>query len=138
IWLRDRVVDLEPYWPFAAAVIGGLIGYGVVRRRRRRAAGIEHAPRSRPRARSAIAHAYDHTAKALAKAGLPREAATTPRELATRLAARGHQAATRFAELVDLYYTAEWGGRSDPADEARANLISGEIRGVLAALKKAA
>jgi len=64
-----------------AAAIAGVV---VIRRRRRRVSlgGPRHRPRPRPR--SPIAAIYDDVARLLTRAGVPREAAVTPRELADR------------------------------------------------------
>jgi protein-glutamine gamma-glutamyltransferase len=127
-------------WPVAlglgAALAAGLVGLVVWRRRRRR---DPRAPggRSRSRVRSPIAAIYDDVARLLARSGVPREAAVTPRELALRMGARGAAAATQVGELTELYYAAEWGRRDDPAAEARAATLAGEIRASLLAERRA-
>ena len=80
-----------------------------------------------------IARAYDQALRALAKAGIVREPATTPRELADRLAARGDPTARHVGELTDLYYNAEWGGRMTAIDETRAGALAKLIRDSLRA-----
>jgi transglutaminase-like putative cysteine protease len=108
----------------------------LVWRRRRRKSGGEAPVVRRARARSPIAESYDRAAKALAKAGISREAAVTPRELAARLDARGDPGAAAFGALVELYYTAEWGGRRDAAAEARAGALADEVRAALEAARR--
>ncbi|HET9619863.1 MAG TPA: DUF4129 domain-containing protein, partial [Kofleriaceae bacterium] len=68
----------------------------------------------------------------LARAGVPRDAAQTPRELARDLLERGEAVAPEVGELTELYYAAEWGGQRDPAAEARAAVLAGTIRAALA------
>jgi hypothetical protein len=93
--------------------------------------------RPRPRTRSPIAQTYDDVARALARAGIAREASLTPRELAERMAARGDHAAAQVGELTELYYAAEWGRRSDPAAARRAGALADEIRATLRAVRHA-
>jgi hypothetical protein len=105
----------------------------LILRRRRRGDPLEVGERTRPRRRSTVAEVYDRVAKLLAKAGAGRDAATTPRELATRLRLAGHVAAPQVGELTELYYAAEWGGRRDPGAEDRALALAVEIRAALSA-----
>jgi hypothetical protein len=124
-----------------AARVGGPVAIGlalviavVLWRRRRRRLGIGGGRnRQRARKRSPIGQIYEEVARALAKAGAPRDAAVTPRELADRLAARGAETAPQLGELTDLYYAAEWGHHSDAAAEQRAHALADEIRGLLRA-----
>jgi hypothetical protein len=110
----------------------------IARRRRRRGLGpFASGPRPRPRVRSPIAAIYDDVARQLARAGVPREAAVTPRELASHMRARGDAAAPEVGELTELYYAAEWGRRRDPAAEHRASALAGEIRAALHAARRA-
>ena len=124
---------LIAYWPLALA--GALaIGFAIWWRRRGRGVdGLTERSRTRARTRSTVAEIYDQVARTLAKSGAVREPATTPRELAAALDARGAAAAAQVRELVDLYYAAEWGGRRDPGDESRAAALALEIRAALAA-----
>ncbi|CAN5913048.1 hypothetical protein BH11MYX2_BH11MYX2_25540 [soil metagenome] len=89
----------------------------------------------RPRAsrpRSTVAEHYLSLTKALAKAGYPRAPGITPRELAARLSAKSTAAGTDLAELVELYYAAEWGAVREPAAEDRAAKLVEKIRAALA------
>ena len=136
-WLRDEGLALLHHWKIVIA-IGCAISLLVLSRRRRRDLGPSAVARERARTRSKIAIAYDQAAKLLAKAGQRRDTGTTPRELAARLASRGHPAAAQVRELVDLYYAAEWGRRSDPAAEARATALVTDIRVTLRESERAA
>ena len=106
-------------------------------RRRRRGADPLIAGRGPRRHRSNVAETYDQAAKALHKAGILRDSATTPRELAVRMTERGDPAAAQLGELIELYYAAEWGGRREPAAEERAMTLLREIRAALDAAKRA-
>jgi transglutaminase-like putative cysteine protease len=123
-------------WPIALAVVAP-IAVVVALRRRRRLPGFGASYRARPRSRSAIAAIYDDVARALARAGVPREAAVTPRELAQHMAARGDDTAGQVGELTELYYAAEWGQRADAAAEQRAGELAREIRATLHAVRHA-
>jgi hypothetical protein len=136
-WLRDEGLELLHRWKILVA-LGGAIMLLAISRRRRRDRGPSAVARERARTRSKIAIAFDQAAKLLAKAGQRRDAGTTPRELASRLASRGHPAASQVRELVDLYYAAEWGRRSDPAAEARAQTLVIDIRTTLRDAERAA
>ena len=120
-----------------AVGIAALVALGLVWRRRRRLGDMPPTFRARPRVRSPIAEIYDEVARALARSGVPREAAVTPRELALRMAARGDAAAGEVGELTELYYAAEWGHRRDPAAEQRAVALAHEIRATLQAARRA-
>jgi len=130
---KDAAVD---HWPVPVA-LAALVALGVAVRRRRRHGGLVPAPRPRPRVRSPIAQIYDEVARALAKSGVPREAAVTPRELAQQMAAQGDDVAHEVGELTELYYAAEWGRRRDPAAEQRAVALADEIRATLQAARRA-
>jgi hypothetical protein len=88
---------------------------------------------ARDRDRSEIARIYDQIVRQLAKAGIARDPATTPRELAHRA---DLPAAPQVRELVDLYYAAEWGARRDTAAERRAGELADEIRSALRAMSR--
>jgi hypothetical protein len=107
--------------------VGGLAIAAIVTvvflRRRRGGPRSLETGKTRPRKRSPIAHTFDQVAKQLARAGVSRDAATTPRELAKRVTF----ATLEVSELVDLYYAAEWGGRRDPDDERRAGELAKKI-----------
>jgi transglutaminase-like putative cysteine protease len=110
----------------ASGTVVGVIAAGiayVLARRRRRDAMTSPGRAAARRKRTAIALSFDRAAKALAKAGVIREPAATPRELA----ARTKVAAKELGELVDLYYAAEWGGRADAAAERRAEELATSI-----------
>jgi transglutaminase-like putative cysteine protease len=130
---RDGVADHGPI----AAILAAPVVLVLALRRRRRRAGPTASYRPRPRTRSPIAETYDDVARALARAGIGREASLTPRELAQRMAARGDHAAAQVSELTELYYAAEWGRRRDPAAEQRAGALADEIRATLRAVRHA-
>ncbi len=128
IGVRDVLKSALQYWPIALGValaVGLVIGL-----RRRRQQGMEGGGgrRSKGRTRARIAAIYDQVARQLAKAGSPREVGTTPRELADRLLARKAPGSAEFHELTDLYYSALWGGRTDPAAERRAEELAIAIK----------
>ncbi len=122
-------------WPILAG-IGALVA-GFVLLRRRRATAPSQGRASRTRARSTVAEVYFAVARSLTKSGIPRDAATTPRELATRLTAQGSPIAADLTELTELYYAAEWGAVRDPAAEDRASALAVRIRETLAAKRSA-
>jgi hypothetical protein len=124
------------YWPIGAGLGVGLVGF-ILLRRRRQSPGMETGRTRRTRTRSTVAEVFDHVSIALAKAGVVRDAALTPRELATRMAQRRDPGAPQVGELVELYYAAEWGGRRDPAAEERALVLAREIRDALEAARRA-
>lgn len=133
IAIKDAAVQ---HWPVTVALAAAVaIALGL--RRRRRPFGLMPGYRPRPRTRSAIAGIYDEVSRALARAGVPREAAVTPRELAAHMASRGDDAARQVGELTELYYAAEWGHRSDPTTEQRAAALAREIRATLHAARRA-
>lgn len=111
-------------------VAGAAVGVGVVlllvRRRRR----THHGPQAATgrRARSHIAHAYDQVLKQLAKAGMAKPPAMTPRELTATLPI---EVSPHVNELTELYYAAEWGAKRDPAAELRAIELARAIRTAL-------
>jgi transglutaminase-like putative cysteine protease len=131
-WVVDMFVR---GWPVLAVIGAGVAVW--LARRRRWGSGSLAAGRGRPRARSPIAEVYDEVARALARAGVPREAAVTPRELAARMAERGDGVAREVGELTELYYAAEWGQRRDPAAEQRAVALGLAIRATLDAARRA-
>jgi transglutaminase-like putative cysteine protease len=124
-------------WWLGIPLAGGIALLVLRRRRRRRGGAPVTAPR-RARVRSPIAESHDRAAKALAKAGIPRDPALTPRELAARMQLRGVPGAAAYAELVELYYAAEWGGRYDgaPAEKDRAQALAEAVRAALEAARK--
>ena len=124
------------HWPIGLVIVAGAaLGLRLRRRRRSRGGGTTGA--RRPRARSTVAEVYDQVARQLARAGIARDAALTPRELATRMTERGDPAASELVELTELYYAAEWGGRRDPAAEDRARALARAIRARLEAARRA-
>ncbi|MGE0548899.1 MAG: DUF3488 and DUF4129 domain-containing transglutaminase family protein [Kofleriaceae bacterium] len=130
--VKDAAVSA---WPIVLIAGGGVAFW--LWRRRRRSSDDRDLYRARPRSRSSIAALYDQVAKALAKSGIIRDAALTPRELATTMTKRGDPAAALVGELTELYYAAEWGGRRSSEDEARATQIAAEIRRALEAARRA-
>ncbi|HEU0031402.1 MAG TPA: DUF3488 and transglutaminase-like domain-containing protein [Kofleriaceae bacterium] len=136
IWIKDEAVD---HGPISATLAGVLIALAVIRVRRRRR--IHEVPEARTtrrtRERSTVAAVYDQVGKQLAKAGQPRAPSLTPREFADAMTARAEPAAREVAELTELYYAAEWGGRRDARAEDRAAALGREIKAALVAAKKA-
>lgn len=108
-------------WPLLAAVA---LLLAIVAWRRRRTGPRAGGPAELRRARTEIAQIYDRTLRALAKAGVAREPATTPRELVGRTPV----ARRELEELTELYYAAHWGGRIEPDAARRARLLADEIR----------
>src|SRR5262249_28959401 len=129
---RDAAIAVLHYWPVLVAVIAVFVALTLLRRRRGRAMESGR-PRSRPRARSPIAQIYDQALRQLAKARIARDPATTPGELADGVTS---PIAPQVGELTELYYAAEWGGRSEPADLQRAEQLSAQIRTTLAAVSR--
>jgi transglutaminase-like putative cysteine protease len=123
-------------WWIGVALMGGLALVVLRRRGWRRRGGEQAVGRRRDRARSPVAESYDRAAKGLAKAGIAREPAITPRELAARMAARGEPAAAAFGELVELYYAAEWGARQGAAEAERARALEAAVRSEVDAVRK--
>jgi len=121
----------------ATVAIGALLALWIAVRRRRRLAALPPVLRAAPRVRSPIAAIYDDIARALARSGMPRDAAATPRELAQRLVERGDGAARDVGELTELYYAAEWGHVRDPTAEQRATSLGHAIRATLDAARRA-
>ncbi len=129
--VRDAILAVLAYWPLLAG-LAGIVALVVLRKRRPLGPDMEHRREARKaRARSPIAAAYDQVAKQLAKHGTRRDTGMTPRELADRAITRGEPAAAELRELTELYYAAEWGGRSDPAGERRAGELASAIRTAL-------
>jgi hypothetical protein len=126
--VRDAIAVVLHYWPALGGVIVLIVALSL-RRRRREAPGFEPGRKRPPRTRSAIAHTYQATLKTLAKHGITREPGVTPQELAARLTT---PIGPPVRELTELYYAAEWGGRSDPAAERRASELATTIRTTLA------
>ncbi len=126
--VRDVLKTVVSYWPIA--LIGTLAIALVMALRRRNVRDMlgGGGARGKPRSRSRIATTYDGVLKDLAKAGTRREAGMTPRELAALLARQNKPGASELAALTDLYYAAEWGGRADPAAEARALELATAIK----------
>ena len=126
--LRDGFAAVLHYWPILALGIAAIVAFVLLRRRRRGDAMTPARARVRPRQRSTIGQIYDQVARRLARAGIAREPATTPHELASRVTTA---VAPQLRELTELYYAAEWGGRTDPEAERRASVLSVAIRTTL-------
>lgn len=126
---------LGELWPLGLglAVAGGAL---LLLRRRHHEPGRTEAGR-RPRVRSPVAEVYHAALRQLTRAGVVRDPALTPRELATRMTAQAAPGAAPLAELVELYYAAEWGGQRDPAAEARAIQLARDIRDAVDASRRA-
>ena len=129
---KDAVIRI---WPVLVVLAVGVAIW--LSRRRRWSGGGGSERKARPRVRSPIAEVYDEALRALAKSGVPRDAAVTPRELAARLAERGEGIAPELGELTELYYAAEWGQRRDLVAEQRAVALGLAIRAGLDAARRA-
>ena len=105
-----------------SGTLAAAIAVALAMRRRRAAALAPASAKAKKRARSPVAQALDQALKALARAGVTRDPAVTPRELARRAPIAGAE----IAELVELYYAAEWGNRR--VDERRAGDLAAKIR----------
>lgn len=127
VGVRTALASAVRYWPIAAGAAALIVLVITLRRRKQRAMESGGNRRS-ARTRARIAAIYDQVARQLAKAGTPREASTTPRELSARLTARNALGAAQLHELTELYYGALWGGHSDPAAETRAEELATQIR----------
>ena len=124
--VRDVFVRALRHWPVLVGLISGAVAWSLWRRRR----GTEITTRRRQvRERSAIARTYHATLRQLANHGIARAPGVTPRELAARIQT---DLGPPVRELTDLYYAAEWGGRSDPAAERRADELAAAIKASLA------
>ncbi|HTR52181.1 MAG TPA: transglutaminase domain-containing protein, partial [Kofleriaceae bacterium] len=131
--MRDAIVD---HWGTAAIAAAAIAAAVALRRRRRATAMAPTRATARPRARSPIGRLYDQTVRRIAKTGMAIEAAATPREVAERAAGKISAAAPELRELVELYYAAEWGRRSDAEAERRAEELAAAIRRVIEALPR--
>ena len=131
--IRDGVVKVLRFWPAVALAGAGFAAFVMWRRRRRGGDFLQPRAIARHRERSGVARSFDQVQKALSRAGITREPATTPRELAAR---EGLPAAPAIRELVDLYYAAEWGRRVDLAAERRADELAVEIRSAIKSLAR--
>jgi transglutaminase-like putative cysteine protease len=126
IALRDALVGLVRFWPALPALGAAIIA--IVLWRRRRSLALAPNAAGAPRGRTSIGRVYDAVSRRLAKAGFARAPAQTPRELAARVPAT---IAEPVRELTELYYSAEWGGKSDPNAERRAAELADAIRSAL-------
>jgi protein-glutamine gamma-glutamyltransferase len=126
--VRDAVREVVRFWPIAVALAAAIVAYVLWRRRGRSHAMTGRGRTTRSRTRAQLTQIYEQVARQLARAGIPRDTATTPRELARSLLERGHPVAAEVGELTELYYAAEWGGRRDPAAERRATELAITIR----------
>jgi protein-glutamine gamma-glutamyltransferase len=127
IKLRDGLGALVFLWPIAIPIVAVAIAV-ILSRRRLRANALAPTARGAHRSRTSIAELYDAVSRRLAKAGLARPPAQTPREYAQLLAA---PVAPEVRELTEIYYAAEWGRRSDPAALRRASELAAAIRAAL-------
>jgi len=126
VHVRDALSSLLRFWPIGVALALAVAAFALRRRRRTRA--LAEASGTAPRGRTSIARLYDAVLRRLATAGLARSPAQTPRELAARITG---PFAADVRELTELYYSAEWGGRTDPAAERRASELAAAIRAAL-------
>jgi protein-glutamine gamma-glutamyltransferase len=94
--------------------------------RRRRGRHRRSPARSR-RDRDPVAALYLAALRTLARRGWPRPPAATPREHARALARDGAPGASALEKLTELYYAAEYGGRSGEAARAQARQLAGAI-----------
>jgi transglutaminase-like putative cysteine protease len=134
-WATSLGHALRDHAAIAISIAAALAGWLWWRRRRHQ----PFMPRFRPRARIRvpISQIYDEVARLLTRAGVPRGAAVTPRELARAMTARGDRAAGLVGELTELYYAAEWGRRDDPGAEQRAMALAHQIRAALDEARRA-
>ncbi len=108
---------------YALVALVLVIGVAIAlrRSRRRRRGGDTRAAISRER--TELGQLYERAARRLA----PRPPATTPRELARALVAKGAPGADQLDELTELYYAGQWGGAVDDAVLARARTLAAGI-----------
>jgi hypothetical protein len=134
--VRDAAIAAQRavvrHWPISLGVVALVVVF-VMRRRKTWLFDGGGGGKAGGRKRATISEVYDQIVRQLAKSGMAREAATTPRELAGRMTRDGKPGAVQLAELTELYYAAEWGQRSAPAAEERAVTLAGEIRAAIAA-----
>ncbi len=118
-------------WAIAGGLLAAIAALAVWRWRKRTPRLPRAEARERTRVRSTVAHTYDQVARMLAKAGFARAPHHTPREHASEMSSRGDPAAVHVAELTELYYVAEWGGRRDAAQETKAAALAVAVRTAL-------
>jgi hypothetical protein len=128
IWIKDGVVFagrwIAAHWYVTAPIGLGLILLFVLwlRRRPRRARDDEWRPR--PRRRRPVATIYQNVVEKLARRGLPRDPALTPREIARGWSQPG---AAELSELTELYYAVEYGTRDEDSALPRARVLRDAI-----------
>jgi transglutaminase-like putative cysteine protease len=93
----------------------------------RRRRGRRRSPARTRRHRDPVAAVYLGALRTLSRRGWSRPPAATPREHARALARDGAPGAAALAELTELYYAAEYGGRSGEAACAQARQLAGAI-----------
>jgi transglutaminase-like putative cysteine protease len=104
-------------------VLVGLMLAALIQRRRKRIAAMLGA-HDRARRRRPVAEIWTGVITRLARRGLPRDPALTPRELARRWTAPG---SAELAELTELYYAVEYGGADEAAAVGRARALRDRI-----------
>ncbi len=133
-WLEARAQAawawLVAWWFLAVPLALGAVAWAIARALRRRDARPAD-ERPRPRARTPMAALYGRVLKKLARRGLARDPATTPRELARLARDRGVPGAAALDELTELYNAAEWGAAATAEVLARARALAAEIEAAL-------
>lgn len=120
-WIRDHKAAAAGG---LAALAAGIIGLVLWRRRR---AGGSGASGTRRRDRDPIALAYQRAHRLLARRGFGKSEFETPREHARALRESGAPGAQTLADITELYYAAEYGGRSDSQSRERAHELVGQL-----------
>jgi protein-glutamine gamma-glutamyltransferase len=128
-WLAERKRPALMVVLIAAA----LLAAHIARRRLRRG---RPGGRSPARKRSQVAAHYEAALRRLGRLGHGREPQATPREHARALLGGRAPGAHAFAELVELYYRAEYGGADDEASRQRAAELEAAIAAALRAKQR--
>jgi hypothetical protein len=139
-YFKEPLKDLKAWGKrnrVGAAGIIIIIGLGIFlvvwHRRRRQAPGLAPS-RVRKRVRDPVVLQYQAAAKLLAKLGIRRADATTPREFATRIGEAEVAGAESFRKLTEIYYRAEYSAARS-TDKARAKDLRDELANALRASK---
>jgi transglutaminase-like putative cysteine protease len=101
------------------AVIGGVAGYFVWRRRKKPTASSRPLTDTRTRERLMATSLYEQLEAAMSAQGIARGASTPPLRHAEALKGIGHPLAGEVLELTELYLHARFGGRSITEDDRR-------------------
>jgi transglutaminase-like putative cysteine protease len=84
--------------------------------------------RARPADAAPVQRLYDRALERLARGGLPRRSAETPREYAARVADAGLDGGALLTELTELYTAARFGGR--PVDREALHRLARGVAGL--------